>query len=248
MTHSVQEPTMDAWSFARMGFHSNSLAVVCSDIKIDPQKPAYPRISAFQIPDNQEVELLVYRSNSTWMKIRAFREGNHVWYMPYKTFQATDMPDALTAVRQQSLGTGPVIPPVREPLSSWRDKFLAVFLLPELTDFDRAQAREWLSAQCTPGNVVNSMHERARFNNEAARRWLPLWMTSGRRTYSPPMATAQSTANAGDPSQFLPDLEDSDLVVLDQERELRNPWSRWERAKRWVVRLVWGDGEEEGEG
>ncbi|HEX2987693.1 MAG TPA: hypothetical protein VHS06_05925, partial [Chloroflexota bacterium] len=121
----------------------------------------------------------------------------------------------------------------------------AVFLLPELTDYDRAQAKEWLAAQCTPGSVVNIMHERAQQNNEAARRWLPLWMFAGWHTYKRPIPTAQNPVTAGDPSQFLPDAENPDLVVLDQEQETRNPWSRWERAKRWVVRMVWGGGEQE---
>lgn len=236
MTRSKDEQAQSYWTTVRLGYDPEDLSVVSRSIKIDPERPPYSMISVNEIPLDVELELLVSRSDRTWMKIRVFVQGNQISYLAYRTNGQSDMLDGLAAIRQQYLDSGLVNPPVQESLNSFSGKFMRIFKLPELTDWDKSRAMEWLEAQNTPGTAINLMHIRALENTTNYASWIPVWLRLDRNHFKQgPISIAhiqRMSDEAEGARSSMPRTQDTSGLIVGRGSAgtpYRQPLHWWER-------------------
>jgi len=219
-----------AWSFARLGYDVDTIATISYTIGVDPYHPPYPVVSLESLPKEEEIELLVVRVSGRWMKIRAYISEGQIAYLAYRNGGETDMPNGLAAIRLQCLDSGLLNPPIREPLNMCTGKFITTYKLPELSEWDRQKAREWLESQNTPGTALYYLHERAVENNSMTHSWVPAWLRLSKdllRQGPIPVAHIQRMAEEVDRKRFsYPEMDDTrDLVVphIDDYAEPKKP-------------------------
>jgi len=230
MAHAKDVKAELFWSYARLGYESTHISgVLASQIRINPLRPPYPQITVYQIPEDKEVELLIRRNNDTWMKVQAMVHAKEISYRLYRTNGLSDMLDALSAIRQQNVESAAEYSPFRESLVACSSRFYRVYQLPELSDWEKAKAREWLEAQITPGTPENLFHLRALENNYTPDTWVPLQLRLRKDPFQQGAISMDYMLELADEAERearLSVLEDKDRVSSRPQ-----PQSLWERIK-----------------